>query len=322
MQVVDFDTKTITADNHVLETYRTCEEKYRLGLHEHWRPAEAAAALGFGIAMHEARATYKKLTMQSALNQLVIDRLVSLADYAIEKGLNTWDAEMPPEMKTEVMQDNKRSRRNFERLARGYFEKFGGDDFQSIRVEIPGKKFLGTTPEGWTMNYVYTIDEVVKHRDKVYPLEFKTMSGFSPPDPRFFSQFSNKASITGYIWATEQELGVDIPGAIIHAMWVQAEPKGKSKYALADYFRMDYTYRDDDQIEEWKRNTLLTGDDIVRSVQENRWKRNDGVACSMYNGCSFKKICEATPEIRSKLLEIGYEKKEWSPWARIDGEVE
>ena len=87
---------------------------------------------------------------------------------------------------------------------------------------------------------------------------------------------------------------------------------------LPDYFKMDYTYRDDDQIEEWKRNTLLTGDDIVRSVGENRWKRHDGIICSMFGGCSMQKICQATPGIRDRLLEIDYKRREWNPWARLE----
>lgn len=312
MHIVDFDTKTITADNHVVETFRTCEEKARLGLQEHWRPSASAPALAFGIAVHAARASYKQAIMNG-------HTLANAGEYGLQKGLQIWDAEMPPEMKTEVMQDDKRSRKNFERLVRGYFNKYGGADFQPIHVEVAGKHFLGTTPDGWKFDYVYTIDEVVRHRDKIYPLEFKTHSDiFGPPNDRYFSQFNNKASVTGYIWACEKEFGYDISGAIIHAMWVQGEPKPgyKGKYTLPDYFKMDYSYRDQAQIDEWIHNTLLTGDDIVRSVRENRWKRADGLACVLYNGCSFKKICEATPGIRERLLEIDFVRNEWNPWAR------
>lgn len=316
MYIVDFETKTITADNHVVETYRTCEEKFRLSLQDHWRPGSGAPALGFGIAMHAARAQYKKLQMMQGLGAL------GIVDDAVRAGLAVWDAEMPADMKTDVMEDDKRGRRNFERLARGYFEKYGGAEFEPVQVEVPGKQFLGVTPEGWKFDYVYTIDEVVRHRDELYPLEFKTASGFGPPDSHFFSQFNNKSSVTGYIWAVEKHFGYAVKGAIIQAMWVHSEPKpgSRSKYTLPDYFKMDYSYRDQAQVDEWIHNTLLTGDDIVRSVREGRYKRADGMACSIYNGCSFKKICEATPEIRGRLLEIDYVKNEWNPWARSEGE--
>lgn len=322
MLVVNPHSKIIEADNHVLETYRTCEEKYRLVLHEHWTPVERAAELAFGSAMHKARETYKKALMlpETLVKYKLAGDLSVEIQNSINAGLGVWNKEMPAEMKTEVKADDKRSQQNFIRLARGYLEKYGGFDFKPVRVEVPGKRLLGTTPNGWTMYYVYTIDEVVEHRGQLWPLEFKTASGFGPPDARWFAQFSNKASVTGYIWATEQELDCKIGGAIIHAMWVHGEPKttSKSKYKLEDYFKMDYTYRDDDQIEEWKRNTLLTGDDIVRSVLENRWKRADGIPCNIYNGCSMKQICEATPLIRERLLEINYQKHEWNPWERLE----
>ena len=323
MLTIDFDEKFISADNHVLETYRTCEEKYRLMIRDQWTPDSSAPALAFGIAMHAARAAYKKAFLQQ--DTLVKYKLTHeqspIIDYAINIGLLTWSKEMPDDMKTEVKVNDKRSCLNFERLARGYFAKYGNpDEFTPLHVEVPGNRFLGTTPKGWRMDYVYTIDEVVQHQGKIYPLEFKTGSGFYPPDSFFFEKFHNMASVTGYLWAVEQEFGVRCEGAMIHAMWVHAEPKttSKSKYTLPDYFKMDYTYRDDAQIEEWKENTLRTADDIVQSIAEDRWKRNDGVACSMYNGCSMKKICQSTPAIRQRLLEIDYRKRPWNPWARME----
>ena len=313
MLVVDFDKKVITADNHVLETYRTCEEKYRLGLHEHWRPVAGAAPLAFGIAMHAGRAKFKQYMMTDVEKKVAVEE-------AVIHGLKVWDSEMPAEMKTEVMVDDKRGRKNFERLLRGYLEKYGGPEFWPVQVEVPGKQFLGTTPEGWIFNYVYTIDEIVKHRDRLYPLEFKTNGEMWPPNDVWFSQFHTKASITGYIWACEKHFGYDIGGAIIHAMWVHAEPKAgyKSKYTLPDYFKMDYTYRDDKQIEEWKQTTLLTGDDIVRSMREGRWRKDLGYSCNLFGGCAFKKVCGATPGVRPALLEMDFEKHEWDPWMHLE----
>ena len=314
MLVVDFENKRIEADNHVVETYRTCEEKYRFMLAEHWVPQGRASELAFGVAMHAGRAEFKK--------QVMIGTSVSHAiEAAVKYGLAVWEREQNDEMKTIVMIDDKRGRMNYERLLRGYLAKYGDvGDYKPLRVEVPGKRVLGTTPDGWEMTYVYTIDEVTEHKGRVWPVEFKTMSGWGPPDDRWFAQFNNKASVTGYIWATEQEVGTDIGGAIIHGMWVHTEPKttSRSKYTLPDYFKMDYSYRDDDQIAEWKHNTLLTGDDIVRSVEKNRWKRADGLACSVYNGCPMKRVCQASPAVRGKLLEMDYERREWNPWARLE----
>lgn len=316
MLIVNFENKTITADNHVLETYRTCEEKYRLMLLEHWRPQTGAPALAFGLAMHAARAKYKREMMTLHTHSIN----PAAREAAIAVGLNVWEVEMPPEMKTEVMVDDKRSKLNFERLARGYFAKYGGPEFEPLQVDVPGKQVLGMTPNGWRFTYVYTIDEIVRYGNKIYPLEFKTDGGMWPPGDQFFAQFNNKASITGYIWACEKHFGYKIAGAIIHSMWVHPEPKpgSKSKYGLPDYFKMDYSYRDDAQIEEWKRNTLLTGDDIVRSVEENRWKKDQGFACSLYGGCAMNRVCRATPGVRDAVLKMDYARKEWNPWARVN----
>ena len=322
MLVVNKAEKIIEVDNYVLEAYRTCEEKYRLMIRDHWTPDAQFPALAFGIAMHEARATYKKAFLKPAgavAYKLTQDRSKEL-EKALAAGLASWDTEMPDDMKTEVKVDDKRSKMNFERLFRGYIAKYGDpEEFKPIRVESPGKRFLGITPDGWTMNYVYTIDEVVEHQGKVYPVEFKTDSGLYPPGVRFFEKFGNMASVTGYLWAIEQEMGIRCEGSIIHSMWVHTEPKvqSKSKYTLPDYFKMDYTYRDDDQIEEWKANTLLTGDDIVRSVLQDRWKKSQGLACHVYNGCSMRRACLATPAIREKVLEVEFKQRLWNPWARL-----
>ena len=314
MLVVNFENKTVEADNHVIETYRTCEEKYRLGLRDHWRPAGAASELAFGIAMHAGRAKYKQYIMKGLLTKK------ASISFAVEHGLSIWDKEQNDEMKSPVMIDDKRGKMNYARLLRGYLEKYGDEnEFKPVQVEIPGKQELGTTPDGWKVVYVYTIDEITEHKGRLWPVEFKTTSGWSPPDDRWFAQWNNRAAITGYIWACEKHFGYDIGGAIIHGMWVHPEPKpgSKSKYTLPDYFKMDYSYRDDDQIAEWKHNTLLTCDDIVRSVRENRWKRNDGLACTVYNGCAFKKVCQSTPGIRKALLEMYFVKLEWNPWIRL-----
>jgi len=314
MLVVDFENKRIEADNHVVETYRTCEEKYRLMLHNNWVPEGRASELAFGLAMHAGRARFKQLIMGGT-------PILDAIEQAVIHGLNVWDREQNDAMKTIVMIDDKRGQMNFARLLRGYLTKYGDPvEYKSLKVEIPGKRFLGTTPDWWEFTYVYTIDEVVEHKGKIWPVEFKTMSGWSPPDDKWFAKFNNMSSVTGYIWATEQELGTDIGGAIIHGMWVHAEPKAgsKSKYTLPDYFKMDYSYRDDDQIAEWKLNTLLTGDDIVRSIEKNRWKRADGLACSVYNGCPMKRVCQASPAVRGKLLEMDYVQWEWNPWARLE----
>lgn len=319
--LIDFDAKRLEVDNHVLETYRTCEEKYRLMIHNQWVPQNRAPELAFGTAFHKARAVYKQSIIDTDtphINALVDHN--SILEQAVASGLASWDAGMPAEMKTEVMIDNKRSKKNLERLIRGYFAKYGGPEFKPLHVETPGFSFLGITPTGWRVNYVYTIDEVVEHNGKIYPLEFKTTSGWTPPDGFFFAQFDNFAAITGYIWAVEQHYGYDISGAILHAAWVHPEPKPgtRSKYGIEDYFRMSYTYRDDAQLAEWKHNTLITCDDIVRSVEENRWRRADGPVCTLFNGCPMKTVCGATPASRQRLLEMDFVKHEWSPWSRLE----
>ena len=310
---IDWKTCNIWIDNHVLETFRTCEEKFNLQIYQQQVPIEKAPALAFGIAMHAGRECYKRLLIDAP--NVTMDHRI---DAAVIVAAGAWNREMPASMKDEVMGNDKRSQNNLIRLLRGYLSKFGGMEYKPILVEQPVTWPLLVTVSGWQVNYTALIDEVVEYENAPWILEFKTHANvFGPPGDSYFMQWRQADSITGYVWAAGMFLNKRVRGAIVHAAWVQAEPKGKSKYSLPDYFQMDCTERSDARIEEWKENVAITVDRLITVIESGKYQRQNNATCVNYGKCTYYDVCNAEPAIRSMILTTDFEKREWDPLARV-----
>ena len=304
------ETNSIDVDNLCLETFRTCEAKYWRQIVQGLVPIEDAAALAFGKALHAGRAAYR-LPFKTYLH--------GDAEACLGVGLKAleaeWNAAMPPEMKTDVMANDRRSLTNAKHLFEGYAKKYLQHG-EPLAVEIVDGSFLGESPEyGTKVYYHYAQDELCLFDGKKYTREVKTTS--YPPETQLL-QFQTSAAITGYIWGASQHFGEPIYASIVDLIWVHLEPKkatGKTK-PFSDYFKMDIVHRSTDQIEMWRRNTLVTVDDMVRSHKRNYYRLDQGKACVMFNKCAYYDIHSAVPGSWDSIIQQGYKVKRWSPYDR------
>ena len=319
--IYDPETNSLDVDNLCLEAFRTCEAKYFRRIVQGLVPIEDALALAFGKALHAGRAAYRGGLVAADPNVVtgihVDDK--STFDCCLEEGLKAleteWNASMPPEMKTDIMANDRRSLANAKHLFEGYAEKYLQHG-EPLAVEIVDGNFLGESPEyGVKVYYHYAQDELCLFDGKKYTREVKTTS--YPPTTQLL-EFQTSAAITGYIWGASQHFGEPIYASIVDLIWVHLEPKkvtGKTK-PFSDYFKMDIVHRSTDQIEMWKRNTLVTVDDIVRSHKRQYYRLDQGKACVRFNKCTYYDIHSADPSSWESIIEQGYKVQRWNPYTR------
>ena len=314
--IYDAETNSIDVDNLCLEAFRTCEAKYWRQIVQGLVPREDAPALAFGKALHSGRAAYRGL-----VQGYLVDTPTPLFDDCLEEGLRAleteWNASMPPEMKLDIMANDRRSLTNAKRLFKGYHEKYLQHG-EPLAVEIVDGSFLGTSPEyGVKVYYHGAMDELCLFDGRKYIREVKTTS--YKPDAKALLEFQTSAAITGYIWLAELKYAPEIiSGNIVDLIWVHSEPKKETKTTvpLKDYFLMDICYRSTDQIELWKQNTLRTVDDMVRAHKQNYYRFDFGKACVAFGKCTYYDIHSATPSAWESIIRQGYKVKKWSPYDR------
>mgnify|MGYP001597734750 CR=1 FL=1 len=305
--VYSTETNSIDVDNLCLEAFRTCEAKYWRQIVQGLVPMEDALALAFGKALHAGRAAYRSTFLKNGP--------ASALDFGILALETEWNASMPPEMKTDIMANDRRSLTNAKHLFEGYANKYLQHG-EPLAVEIVDGNFLGESPEyGVKVYYHYAQDELCLFDGKKYTREVKTTS-YSPETQ--FLEFQTSAAITGYIWGASQHFGESIYASIVDLIWVHLEPKkatGKTK-PFSDYFKMDIVHRSTDQIEMWKHNTLVTVDDMVRSHKRNYYRLDQGKACIRFNKCTYYDIHSADPSSWENIIEQRYKVQRWNPYTR------
>lgn len=301
--------EALDIDNLCLEAFRCCEAKYWRQIYQGLVSNEEAVALAFGKALHAGRAIYRITKTDKE----------ATPDFCLELGLGAiqqeWHASMPPEMKTDVMANDRRSLANAKKLFTGYAEKYLQHG-EPLSVEVVDDSYLGKSPEfGIEVYYHYAIDELCLFDGKKRTREVKTTS--YPPETQL-AQFQTSAAISGYIWGASHYFNEPIYSSIVDLIWVHNEPEKKTAKTVPfkNYFKMDIVYRSQDQLDLWKRNTLVTVDDIVRATKRGYFRFDFGKACTLFNKCPYYDIHSASPDSWDDLIKMGYHEKRWSPYDR------
>lgn len=295
-----------TYDNTILSTFADCEEKYRLFLLDGLAPTESGPAPAFGTAIHEAREVQRKALVAGQSHEQAVAE-------AVKRFHEAWDREMPLYMKDIAKADDRRGKVNGEKLLRGYFGKYQGHIYKPVYLEIPFALHLGRTPKGREVVYSGIIDEVCEFNGGLYVLDLKTTSDF--PSPWYFQKWKTNRAFKGYMAAVEEVTGQVVDGILVHAIYVSTHGKF-SKKPFSDYFQ-EYCYAfTDEQIEEWKRDTLDLVDDVEGKKESGRFVHNFGTACTNFGGCAYKALCDVGPAERALVAKTQYKRVAWDPLAK------
>lgn len=142
--------------------------------------------------------------------------------------------------------------------------------------------------------FVGTLDRVVVYGDAPFIMDQKTTGGYL--NHKYFRGYHLDTQMSMYIWAGQAVLPDAVGGVIIDAVQIQAG---------GSIFGRGLTHRTKSQLEEWYDEAMLNIEAARTATRNARFPRNTQ-SCDKYGGCSFREICEASPEVRKTIIRRKY----------------
>ena len=285
-------------DSTALGWYKTCPRLYYYNMVRGVRAKSENVHLLFGTWFHGGLELYDRLRAEAyshddALHE-VVQSLMTL----------TWINGEP--WKSD---HNTKTRENLVRSVIWYVEHFIADPAETITlkngkaaVELSFRMELGSDVEPGTP-YILCghLDRLVNFTGGTYVMDRKTTG--STIGSYYFDQYDPDNQMSLYTMAGRVIFKAPVRGVIIEAAQIAV---GFTRFARG------FTYRTDSQLEEWKEETK---DWLARAKADalrGYWPRNDK-SCHMYGGCTFRKVCNKSPEVREKFLEADFHESKWNP---------
>jgi hypothetical protein len=283
-----------------LSTFMRCPRQYywqnELGI----RPAEDAAALGTGKAIHEAKAWYYQMRASNNAQAASKEAALIILDEHMALVTNP---------------DETRNPENIRRIMSTYFDMYEYDTSHTVSVEVP----FVIAFDGFV--FVGRIDRIVDWSlgRMVEETKSTTIVG-----SKWGKRLYPNLQVDGYV-AAEFLLTGEMPwGAQLDIVPLQKpSATGKQTKAQADYwrpFRMQTT-RNEADIVAWANDVQDWWSKITRCRDSNKWGRNTE-ACAPLLGfsCNYPLLCERyrdvplTPEIE---LPGEYKVERWAPMEEL-----
>ncbi len=307
-------------DSTCLGYIKQCPRLYQYTIIEGWSPKDESVHLRFGSEYHQAIQEYdiaraKGLLHEDAIRQAVWDLLKRTSDWNVDETTKA---------------GNYKNRRTLLQLVVDYFDFFKDDPAQTFilengkpAVELSFKFELDWGPKGGRIKDLHEsleehgslgqpyllcghLDRVVTFSDHLFVLDHKTTT--TAPGPYFFNQFEPNNQMTLYTLAGKVIIDSPVRGVIIEAAQILLEKPNR--------FVRGFTYRTQDQLDEWVGDLHYTLQLAEYYAEMNYWPQND-TACDKYGGCRFREICSKSPGVRETFLKADFNKLEkedrWNP---------
>ncbi|KKL15866.1 hypothetical protein LCGC14_2501320, partial [marine sediment metagenome] len=304
-------------------------EKYNLFEQKHWVTNTMSAAPAFGISMHEGIAAFR-IAKRDGMKYPEAYHTGAMAL------VEAYKKNMPPDSKSEVAQDDKRSAQNALRIFTGHCEHYEPMGLKYPYVEVPFAMLLGqislppkitstpphpdsplnvgvTSLEMRTVDVIYVgiIDAIIEWQAVQFVNDIKTTAWIL--NQNWLDGFQMDQGMIGYTVAARELLGIDTSRALIHGIWVSAPAKTAKGKKLDDYFHTKELYWDESQLNEWRQNTLNTIQDIEMRKQDGKWSMAYNEACNSFGMCPYRPVCSSPPGAREQLLTMDFHKAIWTP---------
>jgi hypothetical protein len=150
------------------------------------------------------------------------------------------------------------------------------------------------------------LDRVVEFNGSLFVMDHKTTT--TTPSDYYFNQYEPHNQMTLYTIAGQMVLHTPIKGVMIRAAQILLEKPHR--------FIVGFTYRTQDQIEEWLSDLHLHLSLAEQYATMNYWPMND-TACDKFGGCKFRGVCSKSPDVREMFLRADFDKLEedarWNP---------
>jgi len=307
-------------DSTCLGYIKQCPRLYQYTIIEGWSPKDESVHLRFGSEYHQAIQEYdieraNGRGHEDAIRTSIRNLLARTRDWIVDESIKAGNYKNP---------------RTLLQLCVDYFDFFANDPAQTFilengkpAVELSFKFELDWGPKAspsiqnteanggkieFAQPYLLCghLDRVVTFSDHLFVLDHKTTT--IAPGSYFFNQFEPNNQMTLYTLAGKVIIDSPIRGVIIEAAQILLEKPNR--------FVRGFTYRTQDQLDEWVGDLHYTLQLAEYYAEMNYWPQND-TACDKYGGCRFREICSKSPGVRETFLKADFNKLEkedrWNP---------
>lgn len=293
------DVRLVKFDNHMKQSFLDCPQFYywrhELGLR--LEKARRAYPLEFGLGLHAGLEEW-------------YGQVKSGEEPDVDRVLKAFLGEFAEDQPAPILKSGKEGDALYTRvrgcyLLQEYVEKYREQDrdgFEVLEVEIG---FAEELVEG--VVYCGRIDLACGFKDGVRGMDHKSTSRMD----RFSMSPNNQ--FMGYQWGLGK-FYQECAGMIGNLVGVY-----KSK-PMEECFDRQFEKYNDEQMREWKRETVLVANQIRACRELGVWPKNTN-HCGAYAGiCGFRPLCTAVNQsARDSLVETMYVVDFWEPYPHVEG---
>jgi hypothetical protein len=299
-------------DSTSLGLIKTCPRLYQYTMIDGWGHRGESIHLRFGIEYHHALEFYAHQRADGVKHEIAIQNTIR------EILVRTHDWVMDTSTKT----GKYKNRETLLSLVVDYLDHFIDDPCTTYiksdgtpAVELSFRFELDFGPEAGegsldegSQPYLLCghLDRVVTFNDHLFVMDHKTTT--TTPSDYYFNQYEPNNQMTLYTIAGQMVLHTPIKGVMIRAAQILLEKPHR--------FIVGFTYRTQDQIEEWLGDLRLHLSLAEQYATMGYWPMND-TACDKFGGCKFRGVCSKSPDVREMFLRADFDKLEedarWNP---------
>ena len=304
-------------DSTSLGLFKTCPRLYQYTMIDGWAPRGESIHLRFGLEYHAALEHFDHLISQdtpreTAIHQVIRTMLERTADWSPDRDsragkyknretltslvIDYLDHFGDDPAKTYIKSDGVPAVELSFRFEADFGPRAGGFD----QAQLDG----GAEPQPYLL--CGHLDRVVEFNSQLLVMDRKTTT--TTLGAYYFAQYEPNNQMTLYTLAGKVILGAPIRGVIIDAAQILLEKPHA--------FARGFTYRTEDQLEEWLDSLQATLSVAEAYATANYWPMND-TSCDKFGGCRFRGICSKSPAVRDRFLATDFDKLEpdarWNP---------
>lgn len=307
-------------DSTSLGYIKTCPRLYQYIMIDGWGENDQSVHLRFGIEYHSALQDYDIARSEGIEHEDAIRETLR----ALLERTYGWEVD------TTTKAGRYKNRQSVVRMVIDYLDHFKDDPAVthhlddgrpavelSFRFELDwgpasaGEAYFSTKPESYGHHdpqpYILSghLDRVVNFCDNLYVMDRKTTT--TTLGSYYFAQFEPNNQMTLYSLAAQVVLASPVKGVIIDGAQILAD---------SSRFVRSFTYRTEDQLDEWIADLRVLLAQSEQYAIANHWPMND-TACDKFGGCRFRDICSKSPGVRDRFLASSFTKlpleERWNP---------
>lgn len=279
-----------------LSWFMDCPWKYKASMIEGWQSRLNSVHLVWGAWVAKGVERFHRLLAEGN------DREDAIREVVRQALIDSWDHEADKPIE---FLNTPKTRENLIRTLVWYFEEFNPDPVKTVILHdgTPAVEFSFQLPIDNGYVWCGHWDRLGDYNGDLYIQDQKSTG--STIGPYWFANFDLDVQFSGYAFAGHSIFKLPIRGVMIDGIQVAV---GFSA------FQRGFTTRSQATLDEWYEDTLYWIERARQAYQDNYFPRNR-MSCTKYGGCTFKNICNKSPEVRKNFLRADFVKREarWNP---------